>query len=281
MTVCSPQEPLMSFEVYIPFHPKDWDSLPACLRGIRENVTGAGEIFVTGRSSERAAVETMGVRFLDEDAIVPGLPFASQSGQRWGWYFQQILKLGIADICGTRYYLVVDSDTVFHKPTPIFNAAGKPFYGRSEDLYPPAAETIRSMLGIPVDYTMSFIVHHMVFDRQVVEEIRNRLPGGPPWYACILDCRKNGTYFSEYETYGYYLKAFYPSEMEIRTLKWSDIASAPKSSLLPRLAKYYDYAAFHAYLREARNGPLHTAKVRFKIERRLIKYRLRDIFGGR
>ncbi len=269
----------MKFDVVIPYHPKDRDILPWNIQGIRANIAEASNILVVSRKSEREFVEKLGVGFIDEDEIVPGIRLSSFPEARWGWYFQQILKLGIADIIEPEYYLVIDADTIFLKPTSFFNDKGKPLYATIKASYPPAFEIIEKLLGISGKYEESFIVHHTVFSKSIVQKLRKQLAGKNLWYSCILDCKANNIFFAENETYPYFLKTHYPNEMEIRPLKYSDIDTFPTASFLRRLATYYDYCSFHAYLRGNSPSWIHHARVRIKYERRFIKYRLQSLIS--
>lgn len=267
----------MKVDVVIPFHPKDIDTLPWCIEGIRSNLP-ASRVLVIGSAASRPLLKKYDVEFVDEDAVIPGLKLSSHSGKRWGWYFQQILKLGIADHVTTDHYLAVDADTVFLRTTPLFSASGKPLYATSEsiDHHKPYFEGFERLMGFQAEREYSFVVHHMLFNKQRVIEMREMFTGGPPWYAAIIDRMNQGLPFSEYETYGHYLKHKYPDDFELRQLRWSDIWILPTRRLIGRLATCYDFCAFHAHFREKPLGRLQRAAIRFKIERRIVRHRLRS-----
>lgn len=172
----------MEVDVVIPFHPKDMDTLPWCIDGIKSHLPAA-RILVIGRSSTKADVERLGAEFVDEDTVIPDLRFSSISGDRWGWYFQQILKLGIADRIKTDYYLIVDADAVFMKKVPLFSAAGKPLYATDNHIYDPYFKTFESLLGFSVEPKFSFIVHHMLFNTRRIIEMREHISKKQPRMA--------------------------------------------------------------------------------------------------
>ena len=124
----------MKVDTVVPFHSKDRDLLPWCIRGIRDHLDVA-RILVVANQASRQDVERVGAVFLDEDSVVEGLTASFLPSQRWGWYFQQILKLGMADKVNTDYYLVVDADTVFLREVTFFNSNGKPLYATSTEYY--------------------------------------------------------------------------------------------------------------------------------------------------
>lgn len=269
----------MKVDVVIPFHHKDIDTLPWCIEGIRSNLP-ASRILVIGSGASKPLVEKHSIEFVDEDTVVPGLAFSSYSDKRWGWYFQQILKLGIADRIKTSHYLAVDADTVFLKKTALFSASGKPLYATSESIehHKPYFEGFERLLGFSARREYSFVVHHMLFNKQRVIEMRELFAGGPPWHDAIIRRMEQGLPFSEYETYGHYLKRNYPDDFELRELRWSDIWVLPTPLLIRRLSTHYDFCSFHAHYREKPLNRLQRAAIRFKIERRLIRYRLRSYF---
>ncbi|MEI3192244.1 MAG: DUF6492 family protein [Lachnospiraceae bacterium] len=55
---------------------------------------------------------------------------------RSGWYFQQFLKFGYAQVCEDEYYIVWDSDTVPLHPISHFQD-GKPVFTKKEEMEPP------------------------------------------------------------------------------------------------------------------------------------------------
>ena len=60
-----------------------------------------------------------------------------------------------------------------------------------------------------------------------------------------------GNLFSEYETYGHYLKLHYPERMVVRQLTWlregtEQYGFPPTEKVLSKLGKTYVYAAFES-----------------------------------
>jgi hypothetical protein len=264
-------------DVVIPVHEKDLATLPWCLNGIRANIPVA-RILVIGNVKLKSSVEILGVEFVDEDSVVPGITFNSFSGSRGGWYFQQLLKLGIADHIKSDYYLAVDADAVFLRKIRLFDDNHKPLYAIGSEFYRPYFDTFEQLLGFKAHREFSFIVHHMLFKTQRVIEMRELFAHDGEWPSAIINCMKRQLPFSEYETYGHYIKEKYPDEFSLRPLFWSDIWILPTPYLLRRLATHYDVCAFHAHYRE---NPLNAWKrlmIRVKIERRLIKFQLQALF---
>jgi hypothetical protein len=241
----------MKHDVVILYHPKDAKVFPFSIAGVKKNLEVETVRIIT-RASEREFVEEHGAVFHDEDSIIPGLTFRSVDHPRWGWYLQQIMKLAAADFVGTRYYLLVDADTIFLGKTPMFRN-GKPLYATSREYNAPYFRTFEEMLGFPADRTFSFITHHMIWNRDIVHELRSSFRGEGTWWeriAAYVEPRPpeySNAQFSEFETYGHFLKAKHPSELQIRKLRWRNMAGEPTQPLLEDLARKYDFCSFHSH----------------------------------
>lgn len=267
----------MKVDVVIPFHSKDLGTLPWCIAGIQSHLPSS-RILVIGRNTTRTDVERLGVEFVDEDTVVPGLQLSSYSGNRWGWYFQQILKLGIADRIKSEYYLIVDADTVFLKKVPLFSPTGKPLYSTDRQIHAPYFETFEHLFGFPAEPKFSYIVHHMLFNKQRIIEMRMQIKSkNLAWHLAIVECMEQQRPFSEYESYGQYMQKMHSDEYALRPLLCSDIWITPTRLLIRRLATYYDLCSFHSHYRETVIPWWQYAFIRFKIERRLLKFRLKSL----
>lgn len=240
-------------DVVIPYHSKDRPILPWSVKGIRTHLD-VGNIFIIAHPSCKQEIEESGATFMDEGAIVPGLSIQSHTHPRWGWYFQQILKLGMADHVQTEYYLVVDSDTVFLRPVPFFKN-GKPLYATGTEYHRPYFDVFRRMLGFKAKREYSFVTHHMLMKSALVKEVRSCFREVQPWHLNIMKYVvpqppwNQISQFSEYETYGHYLKKYYRDEVNIRPLEWRNSALVPDQEVLDELAREYDYVSFQEFLR--------------------------------
>jgi hypothetical protein len=244
----------MKIDVIVPFHSKDRDTINWCIKGIQKHLDPARILVVCSQES-RQFVESTDAIFFDEDRVVEGLTVQSFPHERWGWYFQQILKLGMADWVESDYYLVVDSDTVFFRDVALFNLQGNPLYAVGKEYHKPYFDVFERLLGFSANREYSFLAHHMVFNKHIVREMRERFPEDP-WHLSIIRYVEpqspwhSLSQFSEYEIYGHYIKILHPDEVNLRPLKWIDITLKPSSRLFQRLSRYYDYCSLHAYLRE-------------------------------
>lgn len=244
----------MIFDAVVPYHIKDKELLPWCISGIR-NCVDAARILVVCNRECRSDAERSGAIFVDEESIVEGLTIESYSYWRWYWYFQQILKLGMADKVDTDYYLVVDSDTVFLREVLFFNAANQPQYTTRTEYHKAYFDVFRQLLGFHAHREYSFTVHHMMYNRHIVKEMRNKFQDLKPWHMNIIRYLEpqppwnSISQFNEQETYGHYIKAVHPKEVNIRPLRQADSHDLPTAQLIEQLAQEYDFCNFHHWSR--------------------------------
>lgn len=264
----------MKVDTVVPFHSKDRDLLPWCIRGIRDHLDVARILVVANRES-RQEIERMGAVFVDEDSVVEGLTASFLPSRRWGWYFQQILKLGMADKVNTDYYLVVDADTLFTREVALFNNDSKPLYAIGSEFHKQYFDVIEQLLGFRANRECSFITNHMVFNQRIVKEMRSSFRGTGPWYMCIVKYVEpqaplySEAQFSEYETYGHYIKAVHPDELNVRPLRWRTADCLPTKGLLKKLASLYDFCTFHESRRKP-DGVLRRFRSRLRLEIELL-----------
>lgn len=244
----------MIVDAVVPYHHKDRDLLPWSIAGIR-NCLDISRILVVCNRDCKSDVERVGATFVDEESVVEGLTIWSFLLPRWYWYFQQILKLGMADKVDTDYYLVVDSDIVFLREVSFFNDKGRPLYAPATEYHKPYFDVFEQVLGFPANREYSFTAHHMVYNRHIVKEMRGKFRYARPWYMNIVRYTRpqhpwfSDSQFNEQETYGHYIKALYPDEVNIRQLLWAIRDVIPNEQLVRRLARQYDFCTFHAWER--------------------------------
>jgi Family of unknown function (DUF6492) len=264
----------MQIDTVIPFHSKDSHIFNWCIQGIKDHLDVA-RIVVVCNHENRLQVENAGAIFFDEDKVVEGLTARSFPQERWGWYFQQILKLGMADWVETDHYLVVDADTVFLRDVSLFNHDGRPLYATGTEYHKPYFDIFERLLGFSANREYSFTVHHMVYNKHIVRAMRERFPE-KPWHLSIVRYIEpqapwfSESQFNEQDTYGHYVKTLYPDQIYLRPLRWTNINARPTDYLLRRLAKKYDFCSFHEYLRRNENRLVHSIWSRVRLEAKLM-----------
>lgn len=244
----------MTLDVVVPLHAKDVALLPWCLRGIRRHIRHRN-IYVVAAAPLAAAVRRdRRAIFVDEDAVVPGISAATFDEGVWPWYFQQILKLGMAARLDGDHYLTVDADTVFVRDVDMLDGS-RALYDYRPDPVATYRSAFERLTGLKAETGYSFVTHHMVFARSIVLEMIGSFVGRGTWVDQIVEVARDGwpTFmlwtFSEFETYGNYLACRHPQRMRLRLLRSFEDPTMPRRRSLWRLAWRYHYVSFHHYLR--------------------------------
>lgn len=237
-------------------------------RSLIEHMPGA-EIHVVTRKEDFAKFKDAcgpELHLWDEADFVPEMtlrelrkmPLASFPNGA-GWYFQQFLKYAFVNVSNDdEYYLIWDADTVLLRPLEFFTPEGKPFYTTATEHHLPYFETFEALFGFPAKREFSFISQHQIINKAYLREmmaiIESRNPASRNWaWAIMENVRGAGSnLFSEYETYGHYVKARYPESIAVRSLNWTRNGERwagypPKASKLGPMAAKFDYASFEAF----------------------------------
>jgi hypothetical protein len=199
----------------------------------------------------------------DENEMIPKVTFdalkvipMARFSQGVGWYFQQLLKYQFAfQKTEDDYYLIWDADTVPLRPLELFDAQGRGWLTKSEEFHEPYFLTYEKILGRPANREFSFIAQHMVIQKSVLREMLveiERHCAGPENWAWKIMRNLSGegsNRFSEYETYGHYIKEAHPEWVAFRELPWlrsgaSECGRRPSQEALKRLGERYYYASF-------------------------------------
>lgn len=204
------------------------------------------------------------LKLWDEGDLVPGmtlpelrklpLPFFPVGA---GWYFQQFLKYGFHTVSNdNEHFLIWDADTVLLRPLKFFDDAGRPIYTRAEERHPPYFATFKALFGVEMRQEFSFISQHQIINKRILREMLSLIEernGGKAWPWAIMDnlWGSGSNLFSEYETYGHYLKWRHPSDFALRDLAWTrngggSLGLPPWTPVLRSLRNRYNFAAFEA-----------------------------------
>ena len=161
--------------------------------------------------------------------------YLSKGRRRIGWYLQQLLKryspLVIPNISSN--ILLLDSDVLFLQPIHFMNEKNEPLFCRGSQYHTPYFRHANRLLPgfTRVDKGVSGIAHHMLIQRNVIEnlfELIESIHNKPAWEA-ICDCvelRPNGelhsTGLSEFEIYFNYFLAT-SNQGHQRDLSWANV----------------------------------------------------------
>jgi hypothetical protein len=184
---------------------------------------------------------------VDEDGVLPDmkgkdlekLP-VSHFPERSGWYYQQLLKLGMHRLEGlSDDYVVVDADTIFLKRMTFIDEEGRYVFLKSTEHHRLYFENYRRLLKEDAGREFSFISQYMVFNKRIVREMLDRIEenfnGSDSWNWLIMKNLEGRHHclFSEYETYGHYIKNHHPEKCSFTSVKWLRNGTDLLNSTLP------------------------------------------------
>ena len=118
-----------------------------------------------------------------------------------------------------KYYLIWDSDTIPVKKVNMFNNNGNPFFDVKKEYHEPYFITMKNIFPeLGKKYDFSFISEHMIINTKLMKNMINRISDnknliGDTWSEKTINCidinhiTQSG--FSEFETYGTFVKEHY------------------------------------------------------------------------
>jgi hypothetical protein len=246
---------------------KDLPVLKLAAENLRRFVPFKSLRVFTARSNfgEFEAALGSDVMMIDEDTALNGMTLEqlrrfSEAGfpQGAGWYFQQFLKLSFAFTeTESDYFLIWDADTIPLRPLQFFDDQDRMLFTKSTEHHTPYFDTYKNLFGQVAHYEFSFISQHAIVRKSLVREmlqlVEKNIPGNETWPWKIM--RSLGgdkpNRFSEYETWGYYVKNFHPGAAVYRELPWSRegnrlLPARPSAADLKKLGDDYAFVAFEA-----------------------------------
>jgi hypothetical protein len=218
-----------SYDVCIPFHPKDRLILEYCIPSIHQHLPEAKNIYVVSKEDPN----------LEEIIWIPesSYPFTMEdvasiihSKTRIGWYFQQLLKLYCyrALPSESNNILILDSDVIIKKHIQFFNdtkilmaispECHQPYYNHMERILP----------GLTKQTQFSGIVHHIMTNRYHMEELLSKIEefhGKHAWMALLELVNPDDYDFSgmaDYEIYFNYCLKYHPDDYQIYLLQFGN-----------------------------------------------------------
>jgi hypothetical protein len=246
---------------------KDLPVLKLAAENLRRFVPFKSLRIFTARSNFRECAAALGpdAVMIDEDTAIEGMTLEqlrrfpeTQFPQGAGWYFQQFLKLSFAFAeTESDYYLIWDADTIPLRPLQFFDDQGRMLFTKSTERHEPYFATYKKLFGQDAHYEFSFISQHAIVRkslmREMLQAVEKNIPGNESWPWKIM--RNLGgnqpNRFSEYETWGYYVKNYHPGAAAYRELPWSRegnrlTSARPSAADLKKLGDAYAFVAFEA-----------------------------------
>ena len=172
----------------------------------------------------------MGLRIQDIYAEYDSRPHSDH--REFGWWFQQLVKLGVASQIKniSANYVVWDGDLIALKRWEIYklDENNKPKYffailqenARSQFNKEQYEQCMFELTGIRSEEPVAggtFVAHHMVFNSAYVRELLELMSchtgSTKPWPLLIMSFSKKYFRFSEYMTYASFMVKYHPDEL--------------------------------------------------------------------
>jgi hypothetical protein len=215
-------------DVIIVAHEKDLDPLPFTISAIKRFLLHPiGRVYIVAADSPRLRqlCREYQCEFVDEDTILPiakgSIRYIDRSGRdRSGWLFQQLLKLSADTIAREERCYVIDADTVLVRPCALKRRGRTVVFCTDRQYHEPYYHAFRKLLRDDRRFPASFVCHQMLFENSRLREMKTLIEraAAKPWYSAICDAvdTSEPSCFSEYETYGNFLAANYPEEIDVQ-----------------------------------------------------------------
>lgn len=245
-------------DILIPAIDKDLGTLPYVIDALRKYVKHPiSNIYVVSPDSSRikALCHQKGCKFVHEHTLLPitkkDIHYSSAKWERSGWLYQQLLKLSGDTVCKERYFLVTDADTILIRPHYFLSGNKTIFYYRNWS-QPEYYRTYQKLLGKKATSSTSFVAHYMLFDKTKLSKLKQTIEDKhhTKWYKAIIKSinKKKQFGFSEFETYGNFLRTYYPGQYILKKcLNKSFHMSAGQmtDSRIQKLAQKFRSLSFH------------------------------------
>lgn len=238
------------FDVIIPVHEKDRETLDVCIMQISKYLHDANRIITisTGKftsCAEWLCESSFPFRHADIRDMI------KNKGQT-GWYFQQIIQFYLWDVIPdlNDNITVVNADVIFMRNVDFF-VNGIPQYNTNTNMHGPYFEFIKALTGLDKFGNVSGCVHCVPYQKKYIQEIRqtaekkHNMPFWKAFCASIYQGHVNGA--SEFELYYQWMRANHSDKMNDRRLKYADKGDFHNWKRYANDG--YDYVAFHAYMR--------------------------------
>lgn len=248
------------FDVVVLVGPNDTHVWRQQLQYTRKNVKGCKHVFIIASPACMQDVKERGsppnVTVVSEDVFpfsvkdVQNVFGRSGPNKRDFWYLQQLMKLytgkcipGISD-----RYLVIDCDTLFLKPTTFIDKQNKLLFSTTkyESHIPYYEHMQRVHPSLVHPRTSSAVVHHMMFDRVLLDKLFALVASRGPFWRVFLECvapeHRDFSGASEYELFYCFLHVHHPGSFRVRNLKFENVSKLPES------AGSNDYVSMHHHM---------------------------------
>lgn len=180
--------------------------------------------------------------------------YLKTTGNRLGWFLQQLLKLYAYKVIPglSSNILILDSDTIFLKPISFIDEkTGGALFNCGTEFHKPYFDHMGKFIpGLRRLFSCSGITHHMLFQKPILDDLFDCVEKyhDMPFWQAFCRCVEIKTLFSgasEYEIY-FNFALTRTSQVQIRPLKWLNTGSLDIDQYKN---SYYDYVSCHTYMR--------------------------------
>lgn len=245
-------------DILIPAIPKDLITLPHVINGVRKHVKHPiGRIMIVAPRNQRIIdfCRRKGCQFINETSVLPigkkGIYARTKRWNRAGWLYQQLLKLSGDKLSSQRFFLVIDADTVLIRPH-LFRINNKTVFYYRNWTHQEYKNAYKKLLGKKAASPVSFVSHYMLFERSKLSRLKRIIASrhNRKWYSAILDriSKSKQINFSEFETYGNFVRSHYPGQLMLRRSLNKSLHSnfsALSGEKVKNLARSYRSISFH------------------------------------
>jgi hypothetical protein len=226
----------LALDVVIPLHAKDLEIAPLTIASVNKYLRHpVNRMFVVAQPQKSLLdfCKEHNCLFVDENEVLPiRREDVRRAMARLGifnrteWLVQQFIKLECDSFCSEEHVYAIDADTILVRPQK-FEHDGKVILLVSDEYHPPYYETYAGIFHDAIEPRFSLVTHQMVFERKRLEELKGDIEdrnGAKPWYEAILEnlVPAEDSAFSEFETYGNWMKARYPDSISFEY--WFNVA---------------------------------------------------------
>lgn len=172
------------------------------------------------------------IEVIAESEVDPGFGVTLRTGltaaantPRFGWYYQQLLKIQAMVVSTADHLLIWDADCVPTSNIEVFNPQGQPMMMYSSEFNSEYFVTIQRLLGLPKLKEQSFIAPYFPIRKtwlnNFIEYVESRFPH-LNWHEAILACTnlEESSAFSEYETLGTWVEYHHSDDIGETKYKW-------------------------------------------------------------
>lgn len=254
---------MCKYSVIIPVTKKNIEFVKNIYSCLCKNLPAHTIVFITAHDNIQLLNGLKNSEVVDEDTVYRGMNLDKikeiikeriGEDKRAGWYFQQFLKMAWA-LNHDEDYIVWDADTIPLRKLQ-FEENNKKIFDIKIEYHEPYFKTIDKLFEGKVKRNgqYSFIAEHMIISHKIMKKMildienNENLLGKSFWEKILYAIEHkdlNGSGFSEFETYGNYVKTYFEKEYLNRKLSTcreatTILGNTPTSNQLEWASRDYD-----------------------------------------